>query len=69
VIAGHALVHNANISVHVRESNETSRPELESVFAYLAAALTKRKLPRVKRGDSFTEINSRLAVASITPKA
>ncbi|MFI5030910.1 MAG: hypothetical protein ACHQPH_09450 [Reyranellales bacterium] len=29
----------------------------------------RQQLPRVKRGDSLTEINSRLVVASITPKA
>jgi hypothetical protein len=32
-------------------------------------AAGRQQLPRVKRGDSLTEINSRLAVASITPKA
>ena len=32
-------------------------------------AAGRQQLPRVKRGDSLTEINSRLAVASIKPKA
>jgi hypothetical protein len=29
----------------------------------------RQQLPRVKRGDSLTAINSQLVVASITPKA
>jgi len=28
----------------------------------------RQQLPRVKQGDSLTEINSRVVVASITPK-
>ena len=28
----------------------------------------RQQLPRVKQGDSLTEINSRLVVAAITPK-
>jgi hypothetical protein len=29
----------------------------------------RQQLPRVKQGDSLTELNSRLVVASITPKS
>jgi hypothetical protein len=29
----------------------------------------RQQLPRVKRGDSLTQINSRVSVASITPKS
>jgi hypothetical protein len=29
----------------------------------------RQQLPRVKQGDSLTEINSRLVVAAITPKS
>jgi hypothetical protein len=29
----------------------------------------RQQLPRVKRGDNLTELNSRVVVASITPKA
>jgi hypothetical protein len=35
----------------------------------VTTAAGRQQLSRVKRGDSLTEINSRLVVASITPKA
>jgi hypothetical protein len=35
----------------------------------VTTAAGRQQLPRVKQGDNLTEINSRLVVASITPKA
>ena len=35
----------------------------------VTTAVGRQQLPRVKRGDSLTEINSQLVVASITPRS